>query len=157
MNLLIVDNNISYANNLKIILEHNITKIKSIQVVRDIKSVQNENRTTYTVVLFEPNEENLVELEKHFIENRTTQTKFVALTKELDTKQLLNVIQKGVSSIIYKTEKTEFIVDELNLILRGKVILPQKIITGIKEKISNRGIGKSVSPIKKMMAKYINN
>ena len=157
MNLLIVDNNISYANNLKKVLAYNILKFESIQVVRDISKIINDNLATYNVILLDVNKQNLSDVEHYLKKNKTSLTKFVALTKEADTKQIMNAVQTGVSSIIYKTEKTEFIVEELNLVLRGKVILPQKIINKMKEKISIKELEKPNSPIKKMLAKYISN
>ena len=79
MNLLIVNNDILYANSLKKLLEKNM-EVNSIQVVRDFKSLLKNYISSANLILFEANEENIKEL-KHFKNiHDSNQVKFVALT-----------------------------------------------------------------------------
>ncbi len=154
MNLIIVDNNINYANKLKEVLVENII-VESINVVRKINLILSDNIQTQSVILFEPTKENLLEIKSYLSGNINSNIRFIALSNETESQELIESVANGVSSIIYKSEKLEFIIEELKLVLRGKVVFPQKIINRIKDSFSAQVIKKPNSQLKKMFGKYL--
>ena len=127
MNLIIIDNNINYADKLKEVLVEKL-ELEKITVARKISTNLSENFQTKSVVLFEPTNENLKEIENYLLENKKHHPRFIAFANETESQTLIDSVVNGVSSIIYKSEKIEFIIEELKLVLRGKVVFPQKLI-----------------------------
>ncbi len=132
MNLLIVNNNIFYAKNLKKLLDKNMESV-SIKISRDFKSLSQSQISSANVILFEACAKNINYI-KH-IKNYSdyNQIKFVALTDKPDDEILIETIKTGVSAIIYKMEKIEHIIEELNMVLRGKASFPENLINNMKE------------------------
>ncbi len=135
MNLFLVDKNISYANMLKKVFEERLN-VESIAIFGDLAAMFKTNKSKNLIVLFETNEFNMRELRRHLERNKNNTINFVAFTRKPETGYLMDTLLSGVTSIIYKTEKVDVIVSELNTIIRGKGVLPQKIIEAIKDKIS---------------------
>ena len=138
MNLLIIDSDISYVKNLKTLLSKK-RNINSIQTAREFKNISGQDVASSTIILFEANAENIKELKKFNSTYGNGKTKFVALAKETDEGQLLEAVKTGVSSIIYKTEKTEFISEELELVFRGKGSFPANVINDMKDILVTEG------------------
>lgn len=132
MNLLIVNNDIIYSNSLKVLLEKNM-EVNSIQIARDFKSLLKSYTPSVNLILFEVNAETIKDLKQFKNIHDSNQVKFVALTDKTDNEYLLETIKIGVSAIIHKMEKIEFILEELNMVLRGKASFPEKIINNMKE------------------------
>lgn len=132
MNLLIVNNNIFYAKSLKKLLDENM-ELVSIIISRDFKSLSQNQISAVNLILFEACAKNINYI-KHIKNHRYyNQIKFVALTDKSDDEILIETIKTGVSAIIYKMEKIEHIIEELNMVLRGKGSFPEKVINNMTE------------------------
>ncbi len=155
MNLLIVNNNILYAKSLKMLLEKNM-EVNSIQIARDFKSLLKNYIPIANIILFEASLENINNLKDLKSMHANNQARFVALTEKTDNEHLIKAIKIGVSTIIYKMEKIEFIVEELNMVLRGKGSFPEKVINNMKEILFTEEQKESYRLIN-IFSKYIGN
>ncbi len=132
MNIVIINSDILYARSLKLLLEKKMES-NSIRILRDFQLFFQNISLESDIILFEVNLSNiksLVQLQKYYSLNKT---KLVALINNIDNALLLQAIKIGVSSVIIKSEKIEFIVDELNLVLRGRGSFPVNLINKMKE------------------------
>ncbi len=132
MNIVIVNSDIFYAKSLKLLLEKKM-EINSIRILRDFQLFFQNYSLESDVILFEVNLANIKSLEqlpKYYSLNKT---KFIALINNIDNTLLLQAIKIGVSSVIIKSEKIEFIVDELNLVIRGRGSFPVNLINKMKD------------------------
>ncbi len=132
MNIVIINSDILYARSLKLLLEKKMES-NSIRILRDFQLFFQNISLESDIILFEVNLSNiksLVQLQKYYSLNKT---KLVALINNIDNALLLQAIKIGVSSVIIKSEKIEFIVDELNLVLRGRGSFPVNLINKMKD------------------------
>ena len=132
MNIVIINSDILYARSLKLLLEKKMES-NSIRILRDFQLFFQNISLESDIILFEVNLSNiksLVQLQKYYSLNKT---KLVALINNIDNALLLQAIKIGVSSVIIKSEKIEFIVDELNLVLRGRGSFPVNLIKKMKD------------------------
>ncbi len=114
-------------------------EISSIRISRDFQTFLQNDTSSADIILFEASLTNIKSLEKIQKYYSVNKTKFVALINRVDNALLLEAIKIGISSIVCKSEKIEFIVDELKLVLRGKGSFPANIIRNIKDMLVNNG------------------
>jgi len=124
MDLIIVNQNINYAKSLREYCSKS-SKFKNVIIFRNLKDLLEAYIPKKGVILFEVSELNNYYLEKFDSNSELT---IVAFCNENVTKNIL----KNVSSAISQNETSQKILEQLELIIDGKRILPKNIFDEIK-------------------------
>lgn len=148
MDLIIIDQNIAYAKTLREFCV-NSSKFKNVIIFRTLKELLDSVVPRKGILLFEHTLEN-----EKFLETANLSTNQLSIVAFVNNKipNEYNLIKKGVSTIISKNEKLESILEQLNLVVKGKRILTKESFEGIRHSQENNDtvfqrINKSISKL----------
>ncbi len=139
MDLIIVNQNIRYADSLrKFFLQS--ANFNNVIVFRTMKSLLDSYIPKEGILIFETNKDNNAELVRiNSTENNVT---IIALQDDLRTGGNEELIDLGVSSIFSKKEKLESLQAQINLIIKGKRIIPKETLNNMA-RIAKENHGKN--------------
>ncbi len=129
MDLIIVDQNNTFAQSLRKYF-FTSSKFKNIIVFRTLKELLSNLLPQKGILLYELSEINENDVEK--VTSLNSNLIVVALSDVIDNPKNSNIIEKGVSAIISKTDKLEKISEQIDLIIEGKRILSKEIVENLK-------------------------
>ncbi len=139
MDLIIVNQNIRYADSLREFFLQS-ANFNNVIVFRTMKSLLDSYIPKEGILIFETNKDNNAELAKiNSTENNVT---IIALQDDLRTGGNEELIDLGVSSIFSKKEKLESLQAQINLIIKGKRIIPKETLNDMA-RISKENHGKN--------------
>ncbi len=128
MDLIIVDENITYARTLREFCSKS-SDFKNVLIFRTLKELHDTFLPKKGILLFELNEKN-----KNYLNSFNAISSnliMVALTNEQELRKVETAHR--ISSYISKSEKLEEILEQLILIIKGKRIIPQKMFETMNE------------------------
>lgn len=131
MDLIIVDQNINYAQSLR---KHFLKTLKfnNVLVFRTLRELLLNLIPQKGVLLYELNEVNENEIER--ITSLNNNLIVAALTDVVNLSKSSNLIEHGVTTIISKADKLDKISEQINLVIEGKRILSREMIEALKLK-----------------------
>jgi len=136
MDLIIVNENINYTKSLREYCSKS-SKFKNVVIFRNFKELLGSYIPKRGILLFEIVESNIKYFEE--LNSNNSDLTLVAFGDEETFK--LNNITENISSVISKNDKPQKILEQIELIIDGKRILPK----GIFDKIKSTNIRNSYS------------
>ncbi len=147
MDLIIVDQNINYTKSLREFFL-GTSKFKNIIVFRTLKELLISIVPQRGILLFELNEINEDKIKE--ITSLNKNLMIIALSDDVNINDNLSLVQRGISSIISKNEKPNIILEQIDLVIKGKRILPKDVVENLIVSTNKFENQKQLSKIQKI-------